>query len=482
MNAARNKIGVAECRRKKERAVGYLIGVLIGSCSNVTSGSKKQSNCSHSDFCSLVAIATTYSATCLAIFTTASYVHPITMISSSPYNRLYEAVFAFALLTSWTECFSTTHLQSVKRTHQSTLPSIVFNRIYSSNKQSSITALYSTAEDSSAAPPTPEMTEMDASQKRETPSLTSEDKLFITTIYTGCAGNVEAMENSIATNLENMPPRLTVALQMAAEEGEWKDNEKDAAEFEKQMVAMGKALQNVLDVRLRGGRELLAELLNSGEIRKLDSLIGKSAKEGKLDMSFFSVLSMNMRDANMNDATGDVSLSPILSQGEGQEEVSGEEGQPASANRLQILQHIYTRCQEELEKNVAPGMGLLNKVLRTEISSIRTNQLEHYLGPQKTTITSPDGKTINLGGAGKPLVSHTEFVEALANSVTQIRTLEAAGGTDRLSAVNLVENIRQVAMETRVVLVESFGEGSDVVNEFQRDLQPVFRPGSKIDS
>ena len=127
-------------------------------------------------------------------------------------------------------------------------------------------------------------------------------------------------------------------------------------------------------------------------------------------------------------------------------------------------------------------MGLLNKVLRTEISSIRTNQLEHYLGPQKTSITSPDGKTIDLGGTGKPLVSHTEFVEALSNSVTQIRTLEAAGGTDRLSAVNLVENIRQIAMEARVVLVESFGEGSDVVNEFQRDLQPVFRPGSKIES
>ena len=54
--------------------------------------------------------------------------------------------------------------------------------------------------------------------------------------------------------------------------------------------------------------------------------------------------------------------------------------------------------------------------------------------------------------------------------------------TDRLSAVNLVENIRQVAMEARMVLVESFGEGSDVVNEFQRDLQPVFRPGSKIET
>ena len=121
----------------------------------------------------------------------------------------------------------------------------------------------------------------------------------------------------------------------------------------------------------------------------------------------------------------------------------------------------------------------MNKFLRTDISSIRSNQLSHYLGPQKTTITSPDGKTIDLGGTGKPLVSHSEFINALSNAVTQIRTLESAGGTDRLSATNLVENIRQVAMEARVVLVESYGEGSDVVTEFSRDLQPVFRPGSK---
>jgi hypothetical protein len=409
------------------------------------------------------------------------------------------AVFVSALITlssSRVECFSTPQLlqlhnnRVIDRTHhqRSILPSAVI-----SNNDVTTYPLYSTAKDSSSTSSSSEMTEMEASQKRETPTLTDQDKLFITTIYTGCAGNTEAMENSITANLEKMPPRLTVALQMAAEKGEWKEGGNDETsddknssneEFEKQMVEMGKALQNVLDVRLRGGRELLAELLNSGEIRKLDSLIGKSAKEGKLDMSFFSVLSMNMRDAKMNDDSGDdVSLSPTLAQGEGQEEVTGEEGQPTvGANRLQILQHIYTRCQEELEKNVAPGMGLLNKVLRTEISSIRTNQLQHYLGPQQTTITSPDGKTIDLGGTGAPLVSHTDFVEALSNTVTQIRTLEAAGGTDRLSAVNLVENIRQVAMEARMVLVESFGEGSDVVNEFQKDLQPVFRPGSKLES
>jgi len=330
------------------------------------------------------------------------------------------------------------------------------------------------------------MTELQAAQTRETPQLTSEDKSFVSSLYTACSGNVDAMEVEITANLDNMHPRLVVALQMAAEKQEWKEEEADDTdtEFETQMVALGLALQNVLDIRLRSGREMLAELLNSGEIRKLDSTIGKAAKDGKLDMSFFSVLSMNMKDAavaNSEDG-GSSSVSPTLATGEGQEEVTGEEGEPTtSANRLQILQHIYTRCQEELEKNVDPGMGLLNKLLRTEISSIRSNQLSHYLGPQATSITSPDGQVIDLAGStAKPLVSHGEFTDALSSTVTQVRTLEAAGGTDRLSAMNLVENIRQVAMEARGVLVDSFGEGSDVVTEFQRDLQPVFRPGSKV--
>ena len=318
--------------------------------------------------------------------------------------------------------------------------------------------------------------ELEVAQTRETPKLTDEDKSLVRTLYKASDGISEAMENAITADLDNLHPRLVVALQMAADKGEWKDDEEDD-EFEKQMVALGTSLQNVLDTQLRSGRELLADLLNSGEIRKLDSMIGKAAKDGKLDMSFFSVLGMNMRDAVMG---GDTMSSPTLSQGEGQEEVKGEEGKPMGANRLQILQHIYTRCQEELEKNVAPGVGLLNKLLRTDIPSIRSNQLSHYLGPQATTITSPDGKTIDLGGTGKPLVSHNEFIEALSNAVNQIRTLEAAGGTDRLSAVNLIENVRQIAIDARGVLVESFGEQSDQVQEFQRELQPIFRPGQEL--
>ena len=319
--------------------------------------------------------------------------------------------------------------------------------------------------------------EMDASLRRETPSLEPDDVSFVQSLYNACNGSAEAMETELVANLGNMHPRLVVALQNAADELEWKQPEgviPDEA-FENQMIKVGTALQSILNNQLKSGRELLEKLLNSGELRKLDSMISKSAKDGQLDMSFFSVLSMNMRDA----AAAGGTMSPTLAQGEGQPEVTGEEGQPqVGANRSSILQHIYTRCQEELEKNVAPGMGLLNKLLRTEISSIRTNQLQHYLGPQRTTITNPEGETIELPGTDTPLVSHGEFTDALESAVSQIRTLEASGGTDKLSATNLVESIRQIAIEARGVLVTTYGEESVIVNEFQKDLQPVFRPGS----
>ena len=403
------------------------------------------------------------------------------LISGS--GRLSVEAFSAVSSSSSSRCIINNFLQHHVR-HQSLTNH--HRRLQSYYHSNSVQQLKSTsAEDKE----TLDATELEASQTRETPRLTSDDKALVSSMYNSCSGNTDAIENAITANLDTMHPRLVVALQLAGKKKEWNEDDKevdgdagssDDEEFAKQMVAVGTCLQNVLDVQLRSGREMLAELLNSGEIRKMDSTIGKAAKDGRLDMSFFTVLNMNMKDAAMNDIDGSTDTSPTLATGEGQPEVSAEESKPIEgANRYQILQHIYTRCQEELEKNVPPGIGLLNKLLRTDISSIRSNQLSHYLGPQKTTITSPDGKTIDLGGTGKPLVSHSEFINALSNAVTQIRTLESAGGTDRLSATNLVENIRQVAMEARVVLVESYGEGSDVVTEFSRDLQPVFRPGSK---
>jgi hypothetical protein len=142
------------------------------------------------------------------------------------------------------------------------------------------------------------------------------------------------------------------------------------------------------------------------------------------------------------------------------------------------LQHIYTRCQEEVEKTVSPGAGLLNKLLRTEMKSIRTNLYGHYLCPQANTITTPDGKVVELKGESKPLVPPSDFVEAIANAVRQIRTVEKSGGTDRVTAAGLVESCRQIAIEARIAIAENYGADNLVLKAYEEGLQPVFRPES----
>ena len=61
-------------------------------------------------------------------------------------------------------------------------------------------------------------------------------------------------------------------------------------------------------------------------------------------------------------------------------------------------------------------------------------------------------------GAERPDMSDSDFVAALSNSLTQIRALEAAGGMDKETAMELVERVRRVAMEARVVMVENANE------------------------
>jgi hypothetical protein len=267
-----------------------------------------------------------------------------------------------------------------------------------------------------------------------------------------------------------MHPRLLLTLRKVVESEESdehtlvQENENTNVEL---LQAVGGAVKQVLDTRLEGGRNVLQTLLGAGEIRKLDAEIGKASSTGLLDMAFFTVLNMNLRDAAYEDT--------LETDEESNREIT------ASTSRLQILQHIYTRCQEEVEKSVSPGVGLLNKLLRTDVASIRSNQLEHYLGPQTSSITTPDGKVVELKyneKASQPLVPSTLLVEAIAGAVQQIRTVERAGGTDARTAADLVESCRQVAMEARTALAKVYGTNSTELLAFQDELQPIFRPDS----
>jgi len=279
--------------------------------------------------------------------------------------------------------------------------------------------------------------------------ITEEEFQTIVSIHEKSKSGDISLDQAVFEALPTVSPELVMKLRGAAHD--------EREEFR----AVSSALSTILDARLNQAREVLASLLNSGEVRKLDSLIGKACREGKLDVAFFQVLNMNLQDAAVNP-----------------EPIADPESTEPTASRFQILQHIYTRCQEEIEKTIPPGVSLLNKLLRTEQPSIRSNQLNHYLCPQKNVITTPDGKELKLEGREKILVSHEEFVDAIGNAVKQIRTIEKAGGTTREMAANMVESCRQVAKEARIVIGEHFGRESDQLHAFEESLQPIFRPDS----
>eukprot|EP00980_Cylindrotheca_fusiformis_P025311 scaffold13478_cov132-Cylindrotheca_fusiformis.AAC.4 len=278
-------------------------------------------------------------------------------------------------------------------------------------------------------------------------ALSDEEWKVVSGLYEKASGDGKALGQIVLEALPSINPTLIMKLRGAV---------KDTRE---EYVAVKNALNSVLDARLAGARDVLFEFLNAGEIRKLDSLIGKAARDGKLDVAFFQVLNMNLQDAS-------------------QEQPDEAESDENTANRFQILQHIYTRCQEEVEKTIPAGVALLNKLLRTESSSIRSNQLNHYLCPQSNIIKTPDGKELKLEGKEKILVSHEDFIEAIGNAVKQIRTVEKAGGANKEMAASMVESCRQVAKEARMVIAEKFGKESQELQDFEAGLMPVFRPSS----
>ena len=298
-------------------------------------------------------------------------------------------------------------------------------------------------------------------------------------------GYVESsLEALVAEALPRFDPKLVMTMKkiaaMSATGGISNDNDDEKMNA---IVEVSNMLEYIMNQRLQSGRDLLKSFLDAGEIRKLDSLIGKAQRENRLDMAFFTVLNMNIKDA-FDEAQEEGSGASVSMGGVPMTEFASQDSTPeqgSGANRLQILQHVYTRCQEEVEKAVQPGVGLLNKLLRTEMPAIRKNQLQHYLSPQ-SSLTLPDGKVIPLQTTGNALVPPMELVSAMTSAVDQIRQVENAGGTDRKTAADLVESIRQLAIEARLTVIEAYGESSQELNDFQNGLQPVFRPGQKLSS
>lgn len=352
------------------------------------------------------------------------------------------AVLALVVVVGGTSAFAPS-------SRPTTTPFIHRHTTYSNGLTTSLPSYYSQSQSPVAVFSTTESDEAPSSSPSGAVELSDDELSTIEDLVKRSNNDSATLEEVVAQALPTMHPSFIMKLRKVEEQTN------DTVE-EEHASSVAQALRNVLDSRLAGGREVLAELLNAGEIRKLDAAIGKFARQGKLDMAFFTVLNMNLQDASSSASPDD----------------DDDDG------RTQILQHVYTRCQEEVEKTVPGGVALLNKLLRTEMESIRTNQLEHYLCPQPNVITTPDGKELQLKGEKPVLVPPTEFMNAIADAVKQIRTVEKAGGTDMESAANLVESCRKVASEARVAIAKNYGVDSDELKVFEDGLMPVFRPTS----
>ena len=301
------------------------------------------------------------------------------------------------------------------------------------------------------------MSSNDSSSQTDADFSDAEQEL-IDSLYEKCQAAVdeETKEKIMLETLPTLRPSLLMKL-------------RDAESYTNNSAisSMSQQLNKMLRARLDLAKSTLQELLSAGEIRKLDNLIGSAARSGRLDVAFFNVLTVNLQEAmesnnkNTDDDSDDDS-----------------ETDDAAASRLQILKHVYTRCQEEVEKTIPPGTALLNKLLRTEQPSIRSNLYEHYLTPRPNTITTPDGSIVTLNGTQPVLVSIQEFVEAIDTAVLQIRDVENSGGTDKESAAMMVEGCRHIAKEARVVVGNAYGRESDELMSLEEGLQPVFRPSN----
>lgn len=313
--------------------------------------------------------------------------------------------------------------------------------------------------------------------------LTDEEVTLVEELYHhNQKDNNDNLKNALLQALPTLPAKLIVKLRRRQADSSSISSSSDNVAVR----TVAQQLDQLLQERLETAKETLLELLNAGEVRKLDSLIGKAAREGRLDVAFFNVLTTNLKHAAQEEEKSPDQTAPTTTTTTTSDSTATNDGDgssspaTATAGRLQILQHVYTRCQEEIEKSIPPGMALLNKLLRTEQEAIRANLYRHYLTPQQNVIETPDSKVElkPIAGSASTLVKLDEFVQAIANAVLQIRTVENAGGTDHASAAAMVESCRQVAKEARIIIGECYGRESSELHTFEEGLQPVFRPAS----
>ena len=186
-------------------------------------------------------------------------------------------------------------------------------------------------------------------------------------------------------------------------------------------------------------RDQLQSLLGAGEINKMDQQLSAMVRKNEVDAGLFYVIMRNMQDA----------------------EDEGDEG------GTRLLQHLYTRLQEELEKKTKPALALLHKLTRMDNPGVRANLLTHNLVPQTET-KLPDGSVLPLQSPAPAMVPPMDLAEAIESTIDKVLALPI----DRAAIEATAEDIKTVAKEARNVVAEHYD--NDVLEEFQDALTPAF--------
>jgi len=175
--------------------------------------------------------------------------------------------------------------------------------------------------------------------------------------------------------------------------------------------------------RVGAARDNLEMVLDGEDLLAMDKRLVQLARRGGVDVPFLLCVSSNAAEAE------------------------------AGSDRKNVLEHLYTRAQEELEKQADPAAAVLHRLHRQPDAAIRDNIYREFLAPRAELVGpgGADAKRVPLAVPLPPVISHAAFSKAIDDAVAALRTLDADGDLVREN----IEQCRAIAIEARAVLVET---------------------------
>ncbi|CAJ1358239.1 unnamed protein product [Effrenium voratum] len=204
---------------------------------------------------------------------------------------------------------------------------------------------------------------------------------------------------------------------------------------------VGDAIQGAMSRRLSDAKNVLEDLITNSD-GDVNIRIRKTIKSLESPLPVLMVLQLNIAEAQ----------------------------QKGDGERVQVLMHISTVMQEELEKKASRVRAMLNKLLRIEDENIRNNILRDQLTPVEVA-GAPMGGGAPLMAA---MVPWERLAPAIAILVEEVdRQMVAVLGPDDDARYETMERIREVAKQARLIIGEVYGQG--VMDTFSADLTtPAF--------